>query len=99
MVINLVELDQMIGQEITIAGFAKVAKGGSIIITPDNNVIYIKGLEFWSLDLMNKQVKVRGVLKKEQYIPQATTDKNGGISSGATGKQYVLEMIEYSKII
>ena len=88
----------MIGQEITITGFAKEAKGGSILITPDNKVLYIKGLESWSLDLINKQVKVRGVLKKEQFIPEATIDEYGGISSGATGKQYVLEMIEYSKV-
>ncbi len=96
--INLVKLDQVIGQEITLTGFAKVAKGGSILITEDNNAIYIKGLESWSLDLINKQVKVRGVLKKEQFIPEATIDEYGGISSGATGKQYVMEMIEYSKV-
>ena len=96
--INLVKLDQVIGQEITLTGFAKVAKGGSVLITQDNNVIYIKGLEFWSPDLINKQLLVRGVLKKEQFIPEATIDEYGGISSGATGKQYVLEMIEYSKV-
>jgi len=49
-------------------------------------------------DLINKQLLVRGVLKKEQFIPEATIDEYGGISSGATGKQYVLEMIEYSKV-
>ena len=98
MVKNLVKLDQVIGQEITLTGFAKVAKGGTVLITEDNNVVYVKGSGYWPLDLINKQVKVRGVLKKEQFIPEATIDEYGGISSVATGKQYVLEMIEYSKV-
>jgi hypothetical protein len=88
----------MIGQEITLTGFAKVAKGGSVLLTQDNEVIYVKGVGFWSPDLINKQVLARGVLKKEQFLPQTTIDENGGISSGVTGKQYVLEMIEYSKV-
>ncbi|MHA2224792.1 MAG: hypothetical protein ACXAC8_06285 [Candidatus Hodarchaeales archaeon] len=89
----MVKLEKNIGQTITLSGIAKEAKGGPVVITIDNNVIYVKGLDSWSPDLVNNRVSVKGVLKKEQFIPHAKIDENGGISSGATGDQYVLELI------
>ena len=94
----MVELEKNIGQTITISGIAKEAKGGPVVITLDNNVVYVKGLDSWSPDRLNNRVSVKGVLKKEQFIPQAKIDKNGGISSGATGDQYVLELIELTEV-
>lgn len=90
----VVNLEKMMGQTITLSGIAKIAKGGPVLITSNNDVIYIKGLGSWLPNLINNPVSVTGVLKKEQFIPPSTIDANGGISSGATGKQYVLEMIE-----
>ncbi|MFX1258106.1 MAG: hypothetical protein ACFFAN_09615 [Promethearchaeota archaeon] len=91
-------MEKLIGQQITLLGTAKDAKGGAVLITTDNDVIYIKGLEFWSSELLNKQVSVSGLLNKEKLIPDPATDKNGAISCGAFGEQLVIEQAEYSPL-
>ncbi len=91
------DLEKLIGKKVTLHGTAKDAKGGAVIITPDEYVIYIKNLESWSPELEGKQISVRGVLKEEKIIPDPLINKNGGISCGATGDQLVLEKAEYSK--
>ncbi len=91
------KLEKFIGQKITLIGTAKDAKGGAVIITTDTHVIYIKGLDFWSSELLDKHVSVSGLLKQEKFIPDPVLSKNGGISCGAIGEQLVLEKAEYSK--
>ena len=91
-------VEKLIGQKIALLGTARNAKAGAVLITTDESVIYIKGLESWSPELVDQQVSVNGVLKKEKLIPDPEIDKNGGISSGATGTQLVLEKAEYSKV-
>jgi len=93
------KLEKFIGQKITLIGTAKDAKGGAVIITTDEHVIYIKGLDFWSSELLDKHVSVSGLLKQEKFIPDPVINKNGGISCGAIGEQLVLEEAEYIKIV
>jgi len=90
------ELEKLIGQKVNLNGTAKDAKGGAVLITPEGYVIYIKGLESWPSELLDKPVSVSGLLKKEKLIPDPIIDKNGAISTGATGDQLVLENSEYS---
>ena len=90
------DIDKMIDQNVTLIGTAKNAKAGALLITTDNSAIYIKGLDYWAPELLNQQLTVSGVLKKEKFIPDPVIDKSGGISTGATGKQLVLENAEYS---
>jgi len=87
--------DKLIGKIITIIGIAKDAKGGALILISDKEAIYIKGLDSWSPDLLNKQIKARGVLKEEKFIPDPIIDENGSISTGAYGDQLVLENAEF----
>ncbi|TFG14209.1 MAG: hypothetical protein EU535_03720 [Promethearchaeota archaeon] len=89
------ELEKLIDQRVTLHGSAKNAKGGAVIITKDNNVIYVKNLESWSPKLEDKQMIVSGLLKKEKFIPDPIIDENGAISCGAKGMQFVLENAEY----
>ncbi len=91
------EIEKLMGQKVTLLGTAKDAKGGAVLITTDGYVIYIKGLEYWSPELIDKKVSVSGLLKQEKLIPDPVIDKNGGISCGAIGEQLVLEKAEYSK--
>ena len=91
-------VEKVIGQKVTLSGTAKDAKAGAVLITTDETVIYIKELDSWAPELVDQQVSVTGVLKKEKLIPDPEIDKNGGISSGATGTQLVLEKAEYSKV-
>ena len=51
------DLDKLIGQEITLIGTAKDAKGSAVIITSEKEVIYIKGLYSWSPELLNKHYR------------------------------------------
>ena len=88
------ELEKLIGQKVKLVGTSKDAKGGAVLITANGNVIYIKELESWSSELLDKQVSVHGLLNKEKFIPDPVTDKNGAISSGAFGEQLVLEKAE-----
>ena len=90
------ELEKLIGQKVNLNGTAKDAKGGAVLITPEGYVIYIRGLESWSSELLDKHISVSGLLKKEKLIPDPTIDENGAISTGATGDQLVLENSEYS---
>ena len=93
------ELKKLIGQKVTLHGTAKDAKGGAVLITTDEHVIYIKCLDFWSSKLLNKQISVSGVLNKEKLIPDPVIDEDGAISCGAFGEYYVLENAEYNRLI
>jgi hypothetical protein len=89
------DIEKLIGQKITILGIAKDAKGGAVILTSENVPIYIKGLDSWSPELFDKQLKVTGVLKEEKFIPDPVIDEDGSISTGAYGDQLVLENAKY----
>ena len=89
------DIEKLIGQKITIIGIAKDAKGGAVLLTSDKVPIYIKGLDSWSPELFNKQLKVTGMLKEEKFIPDPIIDENGSISTGAYGDQLVLEDAEF----
>jgi hypothetical protein len=90
-------LEKSIGQKVNLFGIAKDAKGGAVLLTNDGNVIFIKNLEHWSPELLNKQFYISGILKKKKFIPDPVVDKNGAISCGAFGEQLVLENVEYFK--
>ena len=86
--------EKLLGQQVTLEGTAKDAKGGAVLITAENNVIYLKGIHSWSDDLIDKLVSVSGVLKEEKYIPDPVVAKDGAISQGAEGNQLVLENVK-----
>lgn len=92
------DLENLIGKKVNLTGIARDAKGGAVLVTTESHVIYIKALAFWSSELINKQLFVTGVLKREKIIPDPKIDANGGISSGATGVQLVLENMKVSKV-
>ena len=89
-----IELKQFLGKKVTLLGTSRDAKAGAVLITGDRNPIYINGLASWSADLLGKQVSVKGVLKKEKFIPDPIIDENGAISTGATGDQFVLKNVK-----
>jgi hypothetical protein len=90
-------IENLIGQNVELVGIANNAKGGAVLITQNENVIYIKGLECWPLELMDNQIIVTGLLKREKLIPDPKITENGAISSGAIGLQYVLYNVDYLK--
>jgi hypothetical protein len=89
------ELKKLIGQNVNLNGTAKDAKGGAVLITPEGDVIYIKGLDSWPSDFLDKSLSVSGLLKEEKFIPDPVIEENGVISTGAYGDQLVLENARY----
>ena len=90
------KIEKQIGQEVNLNGTAKDAKGGAVLLIPEGEVIYIKGLEFWPSEILDKEISVSGLLKEEKFIPDPIIDENGAISTGAYGNQLILENAEYS---
>lgn len=84
------ELENHLGEYITLHGTAKNAKGYAVIFTEDKNVVYIKELPEWSNKLLNVDITVNGSLKKMKLIPNPKVEETGAISQGAQGLQYVL---------
>lgn len=84
-------LDKLLGQNVTLIGAAKDAKAGAVLVTDEEDVIYIEGLPYWPDELIDKIVLVEGLLTEEKFIPDPCVDENDGISTGAVGIQIVLK--------
>jgi hypothetical protein len=80
-----------VGRYVTLTGTARDAKGGAVLLTKNQEPVYIDDLASWPEKLHGKRVKVSGQLQYRQHLPEAGVDKNGAISQGARGKQYVLD--------
>jgi hypothetical protein len=59
-------LYQEVKQEhIVVIGQTKNAKGGAIVVSKDNGVYYLEGIDSWNEEIYDKRVKVSGILKIE----------------------------------
>ncbi|MHA1148727.1 MAG: hypothetical protein ACTSR8_10825 [Promethearchaeota archaeon] len=94
----ILDIKNNLGKQVTVVGTAMEAKGGPVVITAENYVIYIRDLACWPDEVENKQISVKGILKEIKMIPDPVIDEDGAISTGAYGNQTVLEDVEY-KII
>lgn len=92
------DLESMMDQEVEIKGLAKDAKAGAVVLNEDETPIYIKGLNFWPDELFGKQVIVKGTLKLLKLIPDPVMTEDGGHSTGAWGKDWVIEDAKYDTI-
>ncbi len=84
-----VDLAKLEGKEATLEGVAHDAKGGAILLV-DNNPIYLRGIEAWPAAKLKQTVKVKGTLRWMKLLPSPERQKNGAISQGAEGIQWVL---------
>ncbi len=79
------------GKKVTLSGTARDAKGSAVLMTDNDDVVYIDGLDSWPADVLGKRVRVTGVLREKKYLPSPVVDETGAISQGAEGNQSVLE--------
>lgn len=84
-------LPAQVGRYVTLVGTARDAKGGAVLLTADAGPIYIDDLASWPEEARGKRVKVNGYLQHRQHLPEARVDKDGSVSQGVSGKQYVLD--------
>ena len=88
----------MIGQTVELHGRAFNSKAGAVLVTDDDQTVYIDGLEYWPDDVSGKSVIVNGLLKRKKYIPDPQTDADGAVSQGAQGEQLVLEKARWRAV-
>lgn len=92
------DLEKLRDKTVTLKGTARDAKAGAVILIEDNVPIYIRGLHGWPDELFGMQVSVSGLLKLVKLIPDPVMTEDGGHSTGAWGKNWVLENAEYEEI-
>lgn len=70
-----------VGKVVELRGVAKNAKGGAVVVI-DEVPIYVRGLDGWPSDALDKRVVVHGTLDEKAYLPEATKNAKGEISQG-----------------
>lgn len=88
-------LDKQLGKVITLVGTAYDAKAGAMILTENESAVYIRGLDEWPGQYSGKKISVSGLLTKDKLVPDPVIGRDGGISTGAYGEDYVLDNAEY----
>ncbi|MGC9781144.1 MAG: hypothetical protein HZR80_18010 [Candidatus Heimdallarchaeota archaeon] len=89
----------LLGQDVIIEGMAYDAKGGACIKLKDGDIVYIKNKLNWETEYLEKRIVISSTLNLKKMIPDPEVSENGAISTGAIGKQYVLEKIAKIKIV
>lgn len=69
----------------TIIGVANNAKMGGIILTEDNDLFYIDGVDSWDDGVVGKKVKVTGTLKEETFKEEDLKNEKGEWIQGMVG--------------
>jgi hypothetical protein len=72
--------------EITVIGISKNAKIGAVIVT-GNNLYYIDRLNVWKKNILDKKLKVTGVLKIEKFHIE---NEDGILTQGMEGEKTTL---------
>ncbi len=88
---NEESLGDLIDRSASLIGRAENAKGGAVVILGSQEVIYIRSVSSWDDEIVGKQVIIKGIVRLEKYIPNPEVSKDGAISQGAIGSQYVLD--------
>lgn len=85
----------LIGKSVALNGEAMNSKAGAVLVTDEDDTIYIEGLDYWPNDMIGKEVVVTGELRRKKLIPDPVVTDSGAISQGAEGEQLVLENAEW----
>ncbi len=76
---------KLIGQQVTIAGTARDAAEGAIVLLSDRTPVYVKGLFSWDDALDRKRVVVTGTLRLSGGSNEPLVNANGEHSHGSEG--------------
>ncbi len=85
-------LSPMEKTKITVVGIAHNSKAGAMILTDNNEVFYIAGLDDWKNKFYEKRIKVGGFLNTENFIEKDLKNEKGEWVQGMVGeKRSILE--------
>lgn len=74
----------LVGQEVTVAGVARDAAEGAMVLLSDRTPVYVKGLYSWEPALDRKKVVVTGTLRLGGG-DEPLVDAQGQVSHGSDG--------------
>lgn len=77
------------GADVTVAGTARDAKLGAVIVTEDDEVVYFLGLDRWPADVAGMRIVAHGTLEQTDRFT-ATTGPSGEVGQGTSGPVWVL---------
>ena len=81
----------MITGKVTITGKAFDSKAGALLVTEENESIYIDQLDYWPDDCIGKTISVTGIIVKTDAIPKAGKPTDKLTKQGAEGEQTIIK--------
>jgi len=90
--------ENMEDQNITITGTAGNGKGGALVLTKEDSVYYVDGLEFWDSSISGNEVSVTGVLKTESLSSTEMKNENGEWKAGVVGDKNTIHHAKWKVI-
>ena len=76
-----------------ISGTAENAKAGAVLVADDGSPTYVEGLSEWPEHLLNKNLSLTGIVKREGFYPQAQQFADGEMQ-GMVGVPKVIRLTE-----
>jgi hypothetical protein len=84
------ELEQMLGQEVTLQGTARDAHAGGLLVLDDGVMVFVAGVPAWDEDVVDRRLVLSGVLARESFGPEPQVTPEGGYTQGMSGEVYVV---------
>jgi hypothetical protein len=81
----------LVGQQVTLAGVARDAAEGAMVLLSDRTPVYVKGLFSWDGALDRKKIVVTGTLRLSGGSDEALVNDKGEVSHGSEGDMLVIE--------
>jgi hypothetical protein len=85
------EPDDRLDKPFACTGTAKDAAMGAVVVADGGGVYYLDGMQSWPKDAFDKQVEVKGTLRRKKLAPDPTVDEDGMVSHGMLGSSLVIE--------
>lgn len=82
---------KLVGQQVTLAGTARDAAEGAVVLLKDRTPVYVKGLFSWDDSLDKKKVEVTGTLRLSGGSSEPLVNAKGEHSHGSQGDMLVIE--------
>lgn len=90
--------NKMEDQNITVIGIARNGKDGALVLTKEDSVYYVDGLEFWEDSLNDKEISVTGILKIESLLANEMKNEKGEWKAGIVGDKKTIRNAKWKVI-
>ena len=85
-------------QNITVIGIARNGKDGALVLTKNDSVYYVDGLEFWEESINGKEVSIMGVLKIESLSANEMKNEEGEWKAGVVGDKKTIRNAKWKVV-